>query len=250
INPLANSDKKSALHYMKAYTDAMKKKGIDLYYFIPPDKASVYTEFLPEGISIYDKTRAEDFEDYINKHGGLKNAIFAKQELSSAKERYGDKLYYKQDTHWNYLGSFFGFKALMNVAEPTYKNFDIEVDFEYGKVLTQDLASMMNVRSYFVDDVPVVGYLQGKTFERKTIKAKEDVIAITSNPNSAIKKTVLIVGDSFRNAMIPYFAKVYSKVIAMKRTDYRHGMMTEYDPDIVIFEVLERYIKAIKGFDF
>lgn len=64
-----------------------------------------------------------------------------------------------------------------------------------------------------------------------------------------IDKTVLIVGDSFRSTMIPYFSKIYKKVIYLHRCDYQKHMIEAYAPDIVICQFLERYLNALEEFE-
>ena len=58
----------------------------------------------------------------------------------------------------------------------------------------------------------------------------------------------MIVGDSFRKAMIPYFAKNYKKVIFLHRCDYGPYMLDAYAPDIIVCQFLERYVNTVQDF--
>ena len=64
------------------------------------------------------------------------------------------------------------------------------------------------------------------------------------NSNSQNDKTVLFIGDSFREGMQQYFSKLYKRVIYMHRDDYKNEV-EKFNPDIVIVEAVERFSNGI-----
>ena len=66
----------------------------------------------------------------------------------------------------------------------------------------------------------------------------------TSN-NTVYDKTILVVGDSFRNATVQYLAKLYSKSIFIHKGYYNDDLVGKYNPDIVVYEAVERYSNTL-----
>ena len=96
---------------------------------------------------------------------------------------------------------------------------------------------------YEVEFLPEVKY-------DETVIETDNKIIITECPNAPINKTLMLVGDSYRSGMIPYFAKVYSKVIFLHRCDYANHLLDAYQPDVVIGQFLERYVDTVSEFKF
>ena len=63
--------------------------------------------------------------------------------------------------------------------------------------------------------------------------------------NSMNNKKVLFIGDSFRNAMKAHFSKLYGEVIYIHKDNYRQELLEEIEPDIVVYEVVERYSDSL-----
>ena len=96
----------------------------------------------------------------------------------------------------------------------------------------------MGVKNIMKDVVPKIEFLQDK--EYSTIKDNDNIVTVCED--AEIDKTLMIVGDSFMEYMIPYFSKVYSKVIYINRMNYGKYILYSYKPDIFICEFAERYL--------
>lgn len=235
--PYSEKMKEAAVGIMRANEWILKTRGIDFYLLVIPHKEDAYREFLPDNIEIYkEKSRDEELVELLQEN--FDNVIYAKDEIMGAKEV--GQLYYRDDTHWNALGAFYGFKAFMNRAFPGFKDFSYDVEWSDWQVRDFDLPKLMNVQGYYMDKLPTVAYKPEVVFEEKI---EENVVEET-NERAAIKKTVLIVGDSYRTALLPYFGKIFSKVIGVHRDNYEPGMLEKYKPDVVIGEAVERFALA------
>lgn len=206
---------------IKEETEKYRQKGIQLYYLVAPNKEGVYKEELPDEIKVYsEKTRTEELTDYLAKEG-IKNYYFAYKDMLSAKDL--GQLYYKQDTHWNKLGGFVGFRGLMNMVgeEVIFE----KAEFTEEKKANGDLLPMLGVLGYFKDkDVSVV------------------------YRNKKVDKKIMIIGDSYRTALKEYLDKTFSGAVVMHRSEYKEGMVEKEKPDIIVYEFVERYAGMIKDF--
>lgn len=232
-----DQEKERAVNMLKANAEQMAKEGRQLYFFVAPNKENVYREYLPNTIEIFDeKSHSEKMIDLLS--GVFENVVYAKDEIMDAKQ-YG-KLYSRQDTHWNELGGFYGFKALMNVIQPDYNNFEYNVETPKLHSREEDLARFLGMTDFFLDDDPEVEYLEDKPVTTEVLEDSLRELEISYNEDPVIDKTIMIVGDSYRTSMKPYFQKVFRRVITMVREDSARSLIDEYNPDIVILEAVER----------
>ncbi len=219
-------------------TETLAQKNIRLYYLICPDKENIYKENLPDTIRVSGESRTDKLVDELRKKG-VTNIIYPKEELLREKEN--GQLYYKQDTHWNFFGAFTGYKNAMNVIEPNLECYDYTVEWEKNKVQNRDLINMLGKSNFFVDDEPTINYFNDITYKTSTIKTETNQIEITECQNSLVDNTIMIIGDSYRSAMIPYFARTYKKCIFLHKTDFSNELVEKYAPDSIIIENVERY---------
>lgn len=222
---------------IKNTTEQLGKSGKKFYFFVAPNKENVYREYLPDDVKIFDeKSRDEKLLDTLMVKQD--NVIYAKDEIMKAKEV--GQLYYKQDTHWNNLGAFYGFKALMQGIEPGFKDFEYELQYTKPQVHNRDLARFLGMKNYFVDTKAEVKYKEDSKVQIRKEGEGDAMIEISTNSNPDIAKTVMLVGDSYRGAMLPYLQKVFYKVVSINRNTYEKSSMERFDSDTVIIEAVER----------
>lgn len=243
----SEKDKNEIYSQIKTTTEEIKKRGIKTYYAIVPNKESLYKEKLPNRVKIHDeKTRVDKAVDYLQNERGLQNVIYVKNALVDEKKN--AQLYDKQDSHWNDYGAFIGFKEILNNIEPGYTNFEHNVKFSNEEIVYKDLTKMLGVKRIMKDTIPTVEFLPEKQYMTQIIETPTNSIVITTCDKAEIDETLLVIGDSFRVGMIPYFSKIYKKVIYTHRCDYGIYMLNDHKPDVVILEYVERYVKDIGDF--
>ena len=233
-------DKQNVLTNLQSDVDTLKEKGIDTYVLILPNKENVYREYLPDTIPISDgDSRTEELVKYIKENSDI-NIIYPKEELLNAKETY--QVYRKYDTHWNKIGAFVGTIALQKAIEPSFSydinKIKIEENEEKDK---RDLANFASLNNKLSENI-----IRVKDFYSNieyTVEQKNKLEEYISNSEN--EKTVLFIGDSFREDMREYFSKIYKKVVYTHRDTFKKEMLEEVNPDIVIIETVERFSSAI-----
>ena len=226
--------------------EELAKRNIEVYYTFIPNKATLYKEKLPDNITIFDQdTRVDRLIKYLEDKN-TKNIINLKNYLLEAKKN--GQVYHKQDTHWNEFGAFVGYKAIsQTIAKDSEINYNFEVQFPEEKLSDLDLIQMSGIKDILKDVEPKVIYQEDVEFKGMVLQT-ENEIAITECETAPVDKTIMIVGDSFRKAMIPYFAKNFKKVIFLHRCDYGPYMLDAYAPDIIVCQFLERYVNTLAEF--
>ncbi len=220
-------------------SNELNKMGIEYYILIAPNKENIYKDYLPDTVSIADdEGKVDKLVKYLHENG-VRNLIYPKKELIDGRET--APTYYKQDTHWNAWGGYIGFREFLKVAEPDGLDGDVRVEMIKGKK-TEDLAKMLGFDGVTNEDLSDVRFSRYTEYETDILKTRTDIV-ITANNNPLYEKKILLVGDSFRTALLEYCAKTYESCIFMHKEDYRPGMINQYSPDIVISENVERYIE-------
>ena len=236
------------LEKAKAY---YKKRGIEYYLIIAPNKEGLYSEYMPDYLQrdrVSEKSRADLALEYLQKHTKV-NIINFRDVLARSKDKFGINLYYPRDSHWNEAGAYLSFVELAKLMR---KNGVSNIPV---KPLRKD---MLSENGYYLSDLNALGknddikykidYLSGKDGK---ILVNEDngFFEVYENPKAPVKKTVLLIRDSFGNALKPYFDKTFAKnVFANKKYNKRQELdrlVAEYKPDIMVDEAVERYFDRL-----
>lgn len=94
---------------IRAWQAWLREHGVDTFTIVvAPDKQSVYPETTPDWVQTATRRRVDDL------FSGTASNVFLDplKNLSQAKAAAGHDLYYKTDSHWNYLGGAYAFQAL------------------------------------------------------------------------------------------------------------------------------------------
>ena len=232
----------------------LEQHGISFYIFIAPDKNRIYSEYYPEGIfKLNDKGRVEQLEEFLNKKGrGGGTFIYPYKELIRAKSE--GLLYWKTDTHWNEHGAFIGYTVLMDAIVQDFPDiiplmrhdFVVkEEPFIGGDLLAMLYPTKDKKVNALYTDVLYSKFLPKKAYNFLYTNNEESSSIITTSPK---KYNVLIFRDSFAGNLLPYISQTFGKVEYIwdhNMNAYKEKMIND-KPDIVIFEMVERYAHILQ----
>lgn len=215
---------------LKKANDYFSSRNIKFITVIPPDKVSVYSDYLPDYIRKSNNlSRTDNFLEYINEKTELK-IIYPKATLINNKDKY--QLYYKYDTHWNQIGAYL---ACCNLVRQLY---NINLTFDNCKIIGSKLGNQ-NINSK-----DLAGYLNLKEMLNDDFDYKVKVVGVEK-----FDQKILIIGDSFSDAMVPILEQIFNEVILISDQDYTFKDINLYNPDIVIYEQVERRLEDINDFN-
>jgi hypothetical protein len=221
-----------------------QKRGIKFAILVAPNKESIYWENLPENYSHAEISRTDRLVESLSKKDI--NIISPKKELLSSHK--DSQLYYRYDSHWNQLGGYIGARNILstwNISMPSLADRRIqssELKDQPYTIVKDDLAGLAGLetvftdeKEYHIDGCPVIDW---EAYNREQYRGE---ISHMSNPEAPNKKSVFLVGDSYRSAMLPALSEQFTDVYVIHRDVYRTGMIDEVHPDYVIAEYVERY---------
>ena len=229
----------------KAYLEA---RGIEFILMIPSNKEEIYSDNLPDYIrKREEQPRAEQVISYLREETGIR-IVYPKEELMAYKDQYD--LYWHYDTHWNYLGAYIGAKALLQelgIQVPQVEELTITPNDFSG----YDLANMMNLRDYYKKKKPaevsydVTGYPTNNLAVIQAIDATE-LIYQSDSPD---RRRLFLVRDSFAGGMAPVLASNFAYTYMPHWNGcFEQSMIDEQQPDIFVYEVVERRLDALLSF--
>lgn len=242
----------TAAKYFSDISNYCTKNGAQLIIFIPPDKASIYPDNVPDYVKVcnFPKNRAEVFAEYINKNTNVK-VIYPKQELLEAKKLIMEDIYYTYDSHWNRIGAYIGTKALVKEMGITLPDLS-EVTISLNDNISYSLAGMLGIKDIMTNekDYELSGY---NNQSEPSINYVDDGLGndvITSSDAPKSESQVLILRDSFFTAMEPYISTCFKSIHAPHyNLCYSPEMIKEESPDYVVIEIVERALDTFTYLD-
>lgn len=231
-----------------AFQKKLADRGTKLAMLVVPNKEQIYSEYMPDTYVHAEKSRSDLLIEYLSQKGV--NIVSPKKDLLDI--HMSQQIYYYYDTHWNQLGAYIGVRnalaswgiSMPDLSERTYSSRNLYGNFHYcGQ---DDLARMVGLRDVLTDEIEyeVDGtvLMDWPTFEAQQSHKK---VSHLVNENAPVKKSVFLIGDSFRPAMVPALREQFSDVYVILQDFYTPDMFDEINPDYLLLEYSERYIHRI-----
>jgi hypothetical protein len=176
-----------------------------------------------------------------------------RRALRDAKAR--DRVYYKTDSHWNYLGAIVGYEAIMREVQralPPGRLPEVAgtrrpphvpgVDFYSG-----DLIGMLGLPGRVrEDDVAPLGQVLADSASRCAHRV--DTPATPGSETFVCDRPALpravVYRDSMAIPLIPLLAENFSRVVFVSSRGFDPALIELEKPDIVIEELVERTLHA------
>ena len=208
--------------------DGVSARGMDVIFMTVPNKEQVYSEYMPDTVDkINDKSRLDELTEYIESKGGLIADRYGYVDTSKVLRAYKDTypLFYRTDTHWTECGSYLALMELRRAMDQRVTPIDEAVFTDKGGFVG-DLAKISGSRDEYSDVNPVID-------------------ASSINDDSTKDQVMLIIGDSFGDAMIHSAKHFYKEVYWVRLKEYTDEL-DRYEPDVVVVECVERYLSDLQ----
>lgn len=241
-------------------------RGIKFVIVIAPNKHSIYKEKLPNWMQYDGKTITDDIVEQSNLKGI--NILDLRVELSEARKKELDILYWKTDTHWNEKGASIAFNTIINKINNIYK-LNIEKP-KYDLIQSSrgggDLASFLKINTILKKDFEKsYSYSFDKNYDickgnitkdihdiEKCEKTINPVIGINSqaqymiNKNSENNLKLLFLCDSFGTAPSQLYNGTFKEIYKFHYSHINGQKLVNFvektNPDLVIYQVVERQL--------
>ena len=223
--------------YLQQIHDVCKQAGSEFYLIICPNKASIYGErYLPDYyVKGEGPNRADLLADYVRNNTDIP-CVYVKEELLRYSE--DEYVYFKHDTHWTELGAYLAYRDWYH----QYAGEWLPPLEECGRIPVEeaaDLSAQLGVEleseTYYRADLE-----RDVTFEERD----SDWYCYHYHSTNANGKTAMMFRDSFLIYLQPYICQDFedSYIFPKQMGTEDFPLIEEEKPDVVIFEMVERFL--------
>jgi hypothetical protein len=227
-----------------------ERQGIRFLFLIAPSKHTIYSEYYPfkrpEGITRLDQIAQNmpaDLRDHI---------IIPTDYLLSRKSGLEIPLYVETDTHWNMLAGSYAFDLLGSRVKAAFPAAPFpEITYTQEIAITPgdgDIVPMLGLQTYGkntrVTIEPDNGW--GAYYDYETAPAVDGDLVVTRGADPRLPRAI-IYRDSFFRVVQPVTSTLFSHAEYIWKwpdTNDKEHIQNE-QPDIVIWELVERYVGGI-----
>lgn len=225
----------------------LKKNGADVYVMFPPNKMTLYPEKMPpdyQKLRTGESRRRQITEKLRQK--GIK-VIPLLSALQKAKSQHD--VYLRTDSHWNKWGGFIAYRQIAQSLglSPAQMIKITKIPVGCGDLNgfvkqegCRDINYELTLRPSLKPECQNVG-------DGSENKDKGEIVRCASSLGKAQK--LLVVRDSFFNAVYPYLGAHFQKSVYLWRNQLSRSKVAEIieseKPDIIILEYVERFIDKI-----
>ncbi|MDK9708856.1 MAG: hypothetical protein OEL83_17580 [Desulforhopalus sp.] len=224
-------------------------QGIHYLFLIPPNKSMIYPEFLPERISSRQRVNTlERFQEVLASDPAFPGNIDLRPVLLAAKEK--ERIYHKSDTHWNAVGGYAAYSAIMTHLGKELPGLQPlpreEFEEKMGVLQGGDMSLLLNLRDLYHEPNPILvppqsmtpGHWQKVKFE--TMKAigqqRFRTGKLIVNGMEGRDLTAIFICDSFGSALSDLLAMHFKKIIRVNDARFEDvtDLIRKEKPDVVI----------------
>jgi len=257
--PATMADSRSRLRYsqaelgridaqFRAVRERFAQCGIPVYVSVSPNKQTIYGQYLFSGDVAAPETRFDALLRNLSEPARL-IMIDARPEMRAAAAAHDPILLYpKTETHWNELGAFYGYRAIMTalarsipIEHPEMLSLD-RYDVKSSRYPGGDMAVRVLFSPWRFDDSYVTVRPKMPSPEIKQTQVAHEH-ALYRNPNG--KGRLVIFGDSFVDALMPFLAQNFAEVHRYSAEWIDGAVAAQHRPAAVIFQTVERHAERL-----
>lgn len=199
---------------------------------IVPNAYAIYPEKLPLGVKMINQLPLlEDIEQRVTQSGG--SAINLYERFCAEKEQY---LYYRTDHHWTTKGAYIAYEELMKslgMQPVAYEDVPMQEAEDFlGTYYSKSKSVFAKPDVLVYQDIPVQLTYDGKTFSSvynpSSLEGRDKYGGFLYGNNGLTvirgdelgdsqtkKERILVVKDSYANALVPYLLYNYKEVVVV-----------------------------------
>ena len=237
-------------HTLAARHEWLRARGISYVVVLVPNKGTIYPEAMHRAVPRRESTSPlQQVARRLADDPGL-NVLDLRDVLVDGKAV--NRVYLRTDTHWNHVGAFFAYRAIVERIRPLVPNLGAALelaDFRPFYTIRQpggDLAVLMGLEDIIREELLLA-----------EPRAPWQAVDLTPNPGEDATRTLwcmetpqphapraVVTGDSFINGLQPFLSEHFSRsVYTIAYGAFPEELIRREKPDIVIEEILERFLR-------
>lgn len=242
--PLSDEQLETIHIKLKTIKQTLNDQGIKFYLVIPSNKNTIYPEDLQRiAPKIQSISRLDQLIDYESANEGLEIIEFRSELIEATKSR---PTYYATDSHWNHFGSWLGYSKIMSIISRDFPQIRVNPIEEFlikNEPISGDLAVLSG-------DILVEETTETFALKNPRDVQLENTFLLNLNVNTSYiddpdLPVALVFRDSNYINLYPYMSQHFRKSVTVWSFDFRYDLVDEVKPDLVIYEMTERYVHRL-----
>jgi alginate O-acetyltransferase complex protein AlgJ len=237
---------------LEARRDWLAARGIPFLMIIPPNKDTIYPEFMPAAYNkLNSRSRLDQLSDYMKDHSSV-SVLDVREDLRRARQV--ERVFSVTDSHWNSRGGYVAYERIMQTLSRWFPEANAKPRSEFRDVVENgpggDLAQMLGIADRLPEERLTLEPRQRWHFTHSTeplpIAARTaypELAMATVCPDAKLPRAVLF-RDSFAAQLIPFLAEHFQRMVCIWDKDFDRAIVEHERPAVVIQELVERSLEG------
>jgi alginate O-acetyltransferase complex protein AlgJ len=255
--PFTPGQLESYRRIVEARRDWLDVRGIPYVLVIPPNKDTIYPEFMPPAYTrVNSRSRLDQLVEHMKSHSNVP-IIDLRNNLRQAKQV--ERVYDLTDSHWNPLGGYIAYARIMQALSAWFPQAQAIPRSEFLCFFESrpggDLAKMLGIADKLPEErlklVPRNGWHFHHSDEAFSIAARcahPELTMATERTDAELPRAVLF-RDSFGAQLIPFLAEHFERMLCIWDSAFDRAIIEHEHPGVVIQEIVERSIEGTLPID-
>lgn len=229
----------------------LAKRNIKFLLVLTPTKSSIYPELVPAAWKpLSDQTRSSQLCEYLQ-HSTKVDCLNLQPSVWQAKS-FG-RLYFKTDTHWNPLGAYFGYKAMITHIHKLFPHVPIidlrDVNKTSMPSFHGDLLGIAGLGGDVIEDIyddykPKLKQSRLSANPGNPPPQPHKRLPFATEQDNLVLPSVYFMHDSFLLGQMPFISESFRRAYFDWRPgfDFDTKPILSEKPDLVVQEMTERYL--------
>lgn len=244
-HPFSRADLEEIEQKLSAVQERLAAQGIAFLVAPAPNKETIYPEMLPpEILKIGKQSRLDQLLAYLAEQHSAVRVLDVRPVLLANKTQ--RQLYYRTDTHWNDYGAYYASAEIFKVLQPEFPQLQLpglEAYHTEEETISGDLARLLLTDPLFSESAL---QLEPLSPARARFLEKTDRVITISEVNDAALPRAVIFRDSFANSLEPFLSERFKRAVYPWSFQVDWELIEREQPDLVIYELAERYLHHLK----
>ena len=250
LAPFSQVDVDRIVQRLSQMQQTLAAQGIPFVFIVAPNKETIYPEYLPAYITkVGSSTRMDQVMQALVQHPDIP-AIDVRPLLIANK--YRGPLYDKYGTHWNLLGGYLAYCAIIEKMQRYYpemapvplSDFNVEFKPNPGR---QGLQGVLAMKDLLIDDDDVSLWFEERKNSNRVLPAVNEHGMVEFHTAALYpQKNLLMYRDSFTRFLTPFFNRTIGRATYWRSYSLDIERIKQEKPDIVVLQIAERYLEFLR----
>lgn len=246
LNRFTDAELDRWIDTMEAYRAWLEDKGIAFVVMVAPNQETVYPDKMPIYANrVWPEKRLDQIVRRLRERQSRLTLVDPRADMWA--ERKHAILYHKYENHWNGLGAFVGYRALMQAVTkilPQVEPLELS-DFTISTFQRRwQMPPLTETEPYLIKQTP------SKIVKRESLGPAGPQQSTLFRSTNESAPSLLVYGDSFAEAgPLGWLAESFKSTIYVNTNHYSFPdeLIAEHRPTLVVYEMVERYLARPLG---